>query len=115
MEILAQDKSSYLKGLLIIAKKDNVLAESEEFPDTEEDGFGTEEEEEEKPAFEEQEEEQEEEVDFGGEGGSMEVGDAYSTTYEKPVKKRKKKKSKTTTTSTGRKIRKTKNCLSHPQ
>jgi uncharacterized tellurite resistance protein B-like protein len=30
MEILAQDKSSYLKGLLIIAKKDNVLAESEE-------------------------------------------------------------------------------------
>ena len=30
MEILAQDKSSYLKGLLIIAKKDNALAESEE-------------------------------------------------------------------------------------
>ena len=30
MEILAHDKSSYLKGLLIIAKKDNVLAESEE-------------------------------------------------------------------------------------
>ena len=30
MEILAQDKSSYLKGLLIIAKKDNVLAEAEE-------------------------------------------------------------------------------------
>jgi uncharacterized tellurite resistance protein B-like protein len=30
MEILAQDKGSYLKGLLIIAKKDNVLAESEE-------------------------------------------------------------------------------------
>jgi len=30
MEILTQDKSSYLKGLLIIAKKDSVLAESEE-------------------------------------------------------------------------------------
>ena len=30
MELLAQDKSNYLKGLLIIAKKDNVLAESEE-------------------------------------------------------------------------------------
>ena len=30
MEILAQDKSSYLKGLLIIAKKDNVLVEAEE-------------------------------------------------------------------------------------
>ena len=30
MEILAQDKSSYLKGLLIIAKKDNALAEAEE-------------------------------------------------------------------------------------
>jgi uncharacterized tellurite resistance protein B-like protein len=30
MEILTQDKSSYLKGLLIIAKKDNALAESEE-------------------------------------------------------------------------------------
>ena len=30
MEILAQDKSSYLKGLLIIAKKDNVLADAEE-------------------------------------------------------------------------------------
>ena len=30
MEILAQDKSNYLKGLLIIAKKDNVLAEVEE-------------------------------------------------------------------------------------
>ena len=30
MEILAQDKSSYLKGLLIIAKKDNALVESEE-------------------------------------------------------------------------------------
>jgi uncharacterized tellurite resistance protein B-like protein len=30
MAILTQDKSSYLKGLLIIAKKDNVLAESEE-------------------------------------------------------------------------------------
>ena len=30
MEILAQDKSSYLKGLLIIAKKDNALEESEE-------------------------------------------------------------------------------------
>ena len=30
MKVLAQDKSSYLKGLLIIAKKDNVLAESEE-------------------------------------------------------------------------------------
>jgi uncharacterized tellurite resistance protein B-like protein len=30
MEILAQDKSSYLKGLLIIAKKDKVLAEAEE-------------------------------------------------------------------------------------
>jgi len=30
MEILTQDKSSYLKGLLIIAKKDNVLAEAEE-------------------------------------------------------------------------------------
>jgi uncharacterized tellurite resistance protein B-like protein len=30
MEILAQDKSNYLKGLLIIAKKDNVLTEVEE-------------------------------------------------------------------------------------
>ena len=30
MEILTQDRSSYLKGLLIIAKKDNVLAEAEE-------------------------------------------------------------------------------------
>ncbi len=30
MEILIQDKSSYLKGLLIIAKKDKVLAEAEE-------------------------------------------------------------------------------------
>jgi uncharacterized tellurite resistance protein B-like protein len=30
MEITAQDKSNYLKGLLIIAKKDNVLAEAEE-------------------------------------------------------------------------------------
>ncbi len=30
MEILTQDRSSYLKGLLIIAKKDNVLAEEEE-------------------------------------------------------------------------------------
>ena len=30
MELLAQDKSNYLKGLLIIAKKDNVLAEAEE-------------------------------------------------------------------------------------
>ena len=30
MEILIQDKSSYLKGLLIIAKKDRVLAEAEE-------------------------------------------------------------------------------------
>jgi uncharacterized tellurite resistance protein B-like protein len=30
MEILAQDKSNYLKGLLIIAKKDNVLSEAEE-------------------------------------------------------------------------------------
>jgi uncharacterized tellurite resistance protein B-like protein len=30
MAILTQDKSSYLKGLLIIAKKDNALAESEE-------------------------------------------------------------------------------------
>ena len=30
MEILTQDRSSYLKGLLIIAKKDNVLAKAEE-------------------------------------------------------------------------------------
>jgi hypothetical protein len=30
MNIPAQDKSGYLKGLLILAKKDNVLAESEE-------------------------------------------------------------------------------------
>ena len=30
MEILAQDRSNYLKGLLIIAKKDDVLAEAEE-------------------------------------------------------------------------------------
>lgn len=30
MEIPAQDKSNYLKGLLIIAKKDKVLAEAEE-------------------------------------------------------------------------------------
>ena len=30
MDISAQDKSNYLKGLLIIAKKDNVLAEVEE-------------------------------------------------------------------------------------
>lgn len=30
MEIPAKDKSSYLKGLLIIAKRDNVLTESEE-------------------------------------------------------------------------------------
>lgn len=30
MEIPAQDKSNYLKGLLIIAKKDNVLAKAEE-------------------------------------------------------------------------------------
>jgi len=30
MEILTQDKSGYLKGLLILAKKDDVLAESEE-------------------------------------------------------------------------------------
>ena len=30
MEIIVQDKSSYLKGLLIIAKKDNALAEAEE-------------------------------------------------------------------------------------
>ncbi len=30
MEILIQDKSSYLKGLLIIAKKDKILAEAEE-------------------------------------------------------------------------------------
>ena len=30
MEILTQDRSSYLKGLLIIAKKDNVLIEAEE-------------------------------------------------------------------------------------
>jgi len=30
MEILTQVRSSYLKGLLIIAKKDNVLAEAEE-------------------------------------------------------------------------------------
>ena len=30
MEILTQDKSSYLKGLLIIAKKAKVLAEAEE-------------------------------------------------------------------------------------
>ncbi len=30
MEIPAKDKSSYLKGLLILAKRDNVLTESEE-------------------------------------------------------------------------------------
>jgi hypothetical protein len=30
MNLPAKDKSSYLKGLLILAKKDNVLAESEE-------------------------------------------------------------------------------------
>jgi hypothetical protein len=30
MNILVQDKSSYLKGLLILAKKDNMLSESEE-------------------------------------------------------------------------------------
>ena len=30
MEIPAKDKSSYLKGLLILAKRDNLLSESEE-------------------------------------------------------------------------------------
>jgi len=30
MKIIDRDKSSYLKGLLILAKRDNVLAESEE-------------------------------------------------------------------------------------